>query len=159
VNAASAGLAPAAARRASGLKDGLGALAYVAGALWAGLRANPLRCAVACDGRRLFDGTAWQLTVGCSGAFGAGSSVGGELDDGRLRVVVVPSGPRLALLRRAYGLRRGTIGDQESVSRAECARAELDLPSGTDLNVDGEVVQSGRVAVRVEPRAFRLVCG
>jgi diacylglycerol kinase family enzyme len=159
VNAASAGLAPAAARRAVGLKARLGALAYFAGATWAGLRARPVRCAAVCDGRGVFEGDAWQLTIGCSGAFGAGSSVGGELDDGLLRVVAVPAGPRVVLLRRAYGLRRGSIGGQEGVVETECRLAELDLPAGTELNVDGEVVRSGPVSVRIEPGAFQLVCG
>jgi diacylglycerol kinase family enzyme len=159
VNVASAGLAPAAARRAKGLKGVLGPLAYMAGALRAGVAADPVRCAVACDGREAFDGEAWQVTVGCSGAFGAGSSVGGELDDGLLRAVAVRAGSRAALLRMAYGLRRGTIAEQSGVVAETCRSADLDLPAGTALNVDGEVVRSGPVSVRVDPAAFELVIG
>jgi diacylglycerol kinase family enzyme len=159
VNVASAGLAPQAARRAAGLKGALGSLAYLVGAIEAGARARPVRCRAECDGEPLFEGEAWQVTVGCSGAFGAGASVGGELGDGRLRVVAVPARARLSLLRRAYGLRRGRIGAQSGVASAGCAVAALDLPPGAELNVDGELVEAGPVEARVEPGAFELVVG
>lgn len=159
VNVASAGLAPAAARRAAGLKDRLGSLAYLAGAIRAGLGAQPVPCAMRCDGREAFRGDAWQVTVGCSGAFGAGSSIGGELDDGRLRAVAVPAGSRSALLWRAYGLRRGRIAEQGGVVAEYCRDVDLELPPATELNVDGEVVRSGPASLRVDPGAFELVAG
>ena len=157
VNVASAGLAPKAARRAEGLKRALGSLAYLVGALRAGARAHPVRCALACDGEPLFRGEAWQAIVACSGAFGAGASVGGAPDEGRLRAVAVPAGSRLSLLRRARGLRSGTIAGQPGVAAATCRTVELDLPAGTELNVDGELVESGPVTARIEPAAFELV--
>ena len=49
VNVASAGLPAPAARRADSWKRPLGALAYAAGALVAGVRERPLRCRVECD--------------------------------------------------------------------------------------------------------------
>lgn len=159
VNVASAGLAPKAARHAVGLKGRLGSFAYLVGAIRAGIAARPIRCAIACDGDQLFEGKAWQAVVGCTGAFGAGASIGGSLDDGALRVVAVPAGPRLALLRRASGLRRGTIGAQAGVASARCGIAALDLAPGTELNVDGELVEAGPVSVGVEPSAFELVVG
>jgi diacylglycerol kinase family enzyme len=159
VNVVSAGLAPAAARRAAGLKGRLGSVAYLAGAIRAGIGARPVRCAVACDGDEIFRGDAWQVTIGCSGAFGAGASVGGSLDDGRLRAVAVPAGSRLALLWRARGLRRGTIGEQGGVAAESCQSVDLEFPPRTDLNVDGEVVESGPASLRVEPAAFELVSG
>jgi diacylglycerol kinase family enzyme len=159
VNVASAGLAPQAAKRASGLKRALGPLAYLLGALAAATRSRPVRCALECDGEPLFAGEAWQAVVGSSGAFGAGSSIGGSSEDGLLRAVAVPAGSRLGLLRRAYGLRRGTVAAQPGVAAAEGRRVELDLAPGTELNVDGELVESGPVAVRIEPGAFELVVG
>lgn len=159
VNVVSAGLAPAAARRAAGLKGRLGSLAYLVGAIRAGLGARPVRCGVSCDGRPVFDGEAWQVTVGCSGAFGAGASVGGTLEDGMLRAVAVPAGSRPALLWRAQGLRRGTIGEQAGVVARSCGSVDLELDPGTPLNVDGEVVESGAVSLRVEAAAFELVSG
>lgn len=159
VNVASAGLAPQAAKLASGLKGALGPLAYFAGAVAAAARSRPVRCALACDGEPLFAGEAWQAVVGCSGAFGAGSSIGGSSEDRLLHAVAVPAGTRLGLLRRAYGLRRGTVAEQPGVAAAEGRRVALDLPPGTELNVDGELVESGPVTVRIEPGAFELVVG
>jgi len=159
VNVASAGLAPKAAKRAEGLKGAVGPLAYLLGAVAAAARSQPVECGLRCDGRELFEGAAWQAIVGCSGAFGAGSSVGGSPGDGRLRAVAVPAGSRLGLLRRARGLRRGDIAGQPGVAAAEGRTVELDLPPGTELNVDGELVESGPVTVTIEPGAFELVVG
>src|SRR5215207_3261815 len=72
VNVASAGLPAPAARRAGSWKRLLGPLAYAVGAVAAGVTAKPLTCLVDCDGRELFAGEAWQVTVAASGAFGAG---------------------------------------------------------------------------------------
>lgn len=159
VNVVSAGLAPRAARHAAGLKRALGSLSYLVGAVAAAARAAPVRCGLECEGQELFRGEAWQAVVGCSGAFGAGSSVGGEPGDGRLRVVAVPAGRRLTLVRRAVGLRRGTIARQRGVLAAECGTVVVDLDEGTELNVDGELVESGPAAVRIDPGAFELVVG
>jgi len=54
VNVASAGLPAPAAERAGGWKDRLGPLAYAAGAVSAGISAQPLTCLVVCDGRELW---------------------------------------------------------------------------------------------------------
>lgn len=159
VNVASAGLAPQAAKKASGLKGALGPFAYLLGAVAAAAGSRPVDCALACDGEPLFAGEAWQAIVGCSGAFGAGSTIGGSPGDGVLRAVAVPAGSRLGLLRRARGLRRGDIGEQSGVAAASGRSVELGLPPGTELNVDGELVESGPVTVTIEPGAFELVVG
>jgi diacylglycerol kinase family enzyme len=85
--------------------------------------------------------------------------VGGGPEDRRLRLVVVPAGSRAALLLRAYGLRRGTVARQAGVVARECRTVDLGLRTGTELNLDGEVVESGPVALRIEPAAFELVVG
>jgi len=159
VNVASAGLAPQAAKRAAGLKGSFGSFAYLLGALAAAARSRPLRCGLSCDGEPLFAGQAWQAIIGCSGAFGAGSSIGGSVADGALRAVAVPAGSRLGLLRRARGLRRGDIGEQPGVVAAQGGTVELELPPGTELNVDGELVESGPATATIEPGAFELVVG
>jgi len=159
VNVASAGLAPQAAKKASGLKGALGPLAYLLGAVAAAAGSRPVKCALSCDDEPLFAGEAWQAIVGCSGAFGAGSTIGGSPGDGVLRAVAVPAGSRLGLLRRARGLRRGDIGEQSGVAAALCRSVELELPPGAELNVDGELVESGPATVTIEPGAFELVVG
>jgi diacylglycerol kinase (ATP) len=157
VNAASAGLAPAAARRAGPLKRLLGPVAYMVGAVWSAATERPLPCAVSCDGREVFSGDAWQVIVACSGAFGAGSRLD-EADpaDGLLDVVVIAAGPRLRLVRHAYGIRRGRLSDQPGVVHARARVVELDLPPRERLNVDGELVEPAPRAT-VDPGRFELV--
>jgi diacylglycerol kinase (ATP) len=157
VNVANAGLATSAARRAGPLKAALGPLAYTLGAVRTALTERPIPCAVSCDGRRVFSGQAWQLMVGCSGAFGAGSRLA-EADpaDGLLDVVAIAAGPRLRLARHAYGLRRGRLSAQPGVVHGRGAVVDLDLPASERLNVDGELCPPAPRAV-VDPGRFELV--
>lgn len=140
VNAASCGLSVVAARRAAPLKPRLGPLAYAAGAVRAALTGRAVAATVRCDGRDVHDGPAWQVVVGATGAFGAGSGIE-EADphDGLLDVVAVGAGSRAALARRAWGLRSGRIARQPGVTHARGARIEVTVPPGTRWNVDGEV--------------------
>jgi diacylglycerol kinase (ATP) len=159
VNVAAAGLSPAATDRAGPLKPVLGPAAYLASALRAALTERPIRCAVRCDGRELFAGEAWQVMIGCSGAFGAGSRLD-EADpaDGLLDAVAIAAGPRLRLARHAYGLRRGRVSSQPGVAHARGRVVELELPAGERLNVDGDVVESA-LRAEVDPGRFELVVG
>ena len=157
LNVASAGLPPAAAERASGLKSALGPFAYAVGAVRAGATASPVHCEVRCDGSPLFAGEAWQVTVACTGSFGGGSSVDADPGDGRLDVLVIEAGSRLRLARHAYGLRAGRVESQPGTVNSRCARVELEVADGTAFNVDGEVVKSGRATFTVEHEAVRVV--
>lgn len=162
LNVASLGLSPVAAGAAEELKDSLGALAYTVGAMRAGARADPIRCRVECEGSELFEGDAWQVMVGCTGAFGGGSQINADADDGRLDAVVIEGGPRAALAKRAVGLRAGTIEDQEGVHSARCGKIAVEIAEPQELNVDGELVDSDklgetRLDFEVEPGALRLV--
>jgi diacylglycerol kinase (ATP) len=158
VNVASAGLASVAARRAEPLKPRLGPLAYAAGALHAALTERPLPCVVRIDGDEVFDGACWQAIVAVSGAFGGGSGVE-EADphDGELDVVILPAGSRLALARRAWGLRTRTIAQQAPVDHRLGRVVEVRLPEGAEINVDGEIRRGGLERVTVERAAFRLL--
>jgi diacylglycerol kinase (ATP) len=160
VNVASAGLASAAAQRAEPLKPKLGPLAYAFGAIRAAVSERPLRCAVRADGREVFADEAWQAIVAVTGAFGGGSEIGvANPEDGVLDVTVLPAGSRLALARRAWGLRMGTIAEQRHVCHARGHVIEVDLPPGTEFNVDGELLDDGMQRVTVERGAFELVAG
>jgi diacylglycerol kinase family enzyme len=79
--------------------------------------------------------------------------------DGELDVTVLPAGSRLALARRAWGLRRGTVEQQEPVEHHRGTLVEAQLPPGAELNVDGEIRGSGLERVTVERAAFALVIG
>jgi diacylglycerol kinase (ATP) len=159
VNVASAGLAPEAAREAGGLKGALGSAAYLIGAVRAGLRARPLRCSLTCDGEEVFSGRAWQVTAAITGAFGGGAAIEADPTDRALHLAVIESGARAALVRRAYGLRRGSIERQKGVITRRCHQARLSVPGGTAFNVDGELLTAGPVDLGVRPRAFDLVVG
>ena len=159
VNVASAGLPPAAAREARGLKGALGALAYPVGALRAGLSAEPFHCAVSCDGEDTFSGRAWQLTVALTGAFGGGASIEADPADGALDLAVIEAGSRTRLIRHALEMRRGRVSGQRGVQTRRCHSAHLTVAEATRFNVDGEVVRSGPVDLFVEAGAFNLVVG
>ena len=156
VNVASAGLAPAAARRAVPFKRLLGPVAYSVGAVAAGALERPIECGV--DG--IFSGRAWQVTVACTGAFGGGSEIDeANPHDGRLDLVVVPDGRRLGLALRAIAMRRGTIAQQPGVIHARRDELTLHVPENTPFNVDGEVVHAGpQVRLKVCD-AFDVVVG
>jgi diacylglycerol kinase (ATP) len=174
VNVASAGLPGAAALRARRWKKRLGPLSYAAGAVVAGATASTVRAEVECegavasaaraeveyqgDGRTVFTGEAWQVTVAATGAFGAGSSIG-EADphDGALDVVAVAAGPRPGLVALAYRLRIGRLAGHRRARRRRCESAVVRVPDGTDWNVDGEIVPAGTSRFRGEAGAFRLV--
>lgn len=164
VNVAGLGLAPAAADAAADLKDKLGALAYAVGALRAATTEQPLSCRVLCGGTALFEGQAWQVMIGCTGAFGGGSRIEADADDGQLDVVVIEAGPRATLAKRAIGLRRGDLEAQEGVRSSRGAEITVSLEGPEQLNVDGELVDSGQVGgdslrFSVEPSVVRLVIG
>lgn len=161
VNAASAGLSPVAAEKAHGLKRALGPFAYTVGALRAGLFAKPVRCAVSVDGTRRFEGAAWQVIVGLTGAFGGGAEVDADPADGRLDVVAIEAGSRLRLVARGYGLRAGSIEGQRGVFTANGRTIEVEQLNGdgAGFNVDGELISDACLKFTVEPDAFEVVIG
>lgn len=159
VNAASAGLSPVAARKAHGLKGALGPLAYTVGALRAGLFARPVSCKVDVDDERLFDGGAWQVTVGLTGAFGGGAEVNADPADGALDVVVIEAGSRLRLVGHAYGLRAGRVEEQAGVVTARGQRVSIHTDGDAGFNVDGELLEERELEFSVEPSAFEVAVG
>ena len=72
---------------------------------------------------------------------------------------MLPAGSRLALARRAWGLRRGTIEQQKPVEHHRGRVVEVELPRGAELNVDGEIREGGLERVTVERAAYALVVG
>lgn len=159
VNAASAGLSPVAAREADGLKRRLGPLAYLVGAVRAGLSTDPIRCRVVCDSKELFAGKAWQVIVACTGAFGGGSEVEADPHDGVLDVVIIEGGSRARLIHHAYGIRAGGIEGQGGVIIGEGREVNVDTDGRTGFNVDGEVLSDHQLHFTVEARAFEVVVG
>jgi diacylglycerol kinase (ATP) len=160
VNAAATGLSVVAARAARPHKSLLGPLAYAVGAVKAGVTASPLRCAVACDGDERFSGPAWQVVVGASGAFGGGSEIGGtRADDGLLDVAVVPAGSRLGLVRRAYGMRAGSLTEQTDVAHERGGTVDVEIAGHASFNVDGELCRCEPASFTLHPGGFEVVVG
>jgi YegS/Rv2252/BmrU family lipid kinase len=159
VNAASTGLSPVAAREAHGLKRLLGPLAYAIGAMRAGASATPVECDVRCDGRQIFSGRAWQVTVALTGAFGGGAKVSADPRDGLLDVVAIEAGSRARLIAHAYGMRAGRVETQRGVATGTGSIVEVESEGGPGFNVDGELVDAARMRFGVEPRAFAVVTG
>jgi diacylglycerol kinase (ATP) len=157
VNAASAGLSPLAARKAGGLKQILGPLAYSVGAARAGLSARPVVCRVSCEGDSLFTGRAWQVTVAVTGAFGGGATVDADPHDGKLDVVVIEAGPRARLISHAYRLRSGRVESQRDARSVRCAEVGVRTDGETGFNVDGELVEIKDARFRVKGNAFEVV--
>jgi len=159
VNAASTGLSPVAARNADGLKGLLGPLSYTLGALRAGLFAQPVSARVTVDGSSAFDGRAWQVIVGVTGAFGGGAGVDADPSDGQLDAVTVEAHSRVRLALHGYGLRVGGVEEQEGVVTASGSRIEVETDAEAGFNVDGELVDERRLAFEAEPRAYEVVVG
>jgi len=155
VNAASTGLSVLAAERARPLKPRLGPLAYAVGAVRAGVTGRPLHVTVQADGTR-WSGDAWQVVVAATGAFGAGSETGGtDPRDLRLDVAVVEAGPRRALVRRAFAMKRGALVHDDGVRHLRGREVTL-TGAAQRFNVDGEVLEVTPAHFRVRG-AFKVV--
>ena len=76
-----------------------------------------------------------------------------------LDTTILPAGSRLGLVRRAWGLRRGTIAEQNNVRHSRGTVVEVALPNGREFNVDGELRTGGMERITVEHRAYELVVG
>jgi diacylglycerol kinase (ATP) len=158
VNAAAAGLSVAAAHAAKPHKSRLGVLAYAVGAVKAAATAKPLHCAVTCDGREHYDGRAWQVVVGATGAFGGGSEIGAKhADDGLLDVAIVPAGSRVGLARRAFGMRTGRLIAQADVGHARSAVIGVEIDGHPAFNVDGETCHCDPARFTLRPGGFDVV--
>lgn len=160
LNAATAGLAVLAAHRARPLKKPLGPFAYAAGALRAGITGRPLATSVRCDGRLAWRGRAWQVIVAGTGAFGGDSGTGGvDPADERLDVAIVEAGARRKLVRRAWAMRKQRLMRDDGVLGLRCAEIEIDLPRGSEVNVDGEILTLERARFGVLGRTEVVVAG
>jgi diacylglycerol kinase family enzyme len=139
VNLAATGLSVLASRRAKPLKRRFGAFAYTIGAAWAAVKGRPFEAAVARDGAEIWKGEAWQVLVAASGAFGGGSATGAtDPEDHRLDVAIVPASARLALLKRAYAMRRGRLVEEDAVLHFRGRTVEVAMGTPT-FNIDGDL--------------------
>lgn len=163
INAIHAGIGADAASRAQPLKEGLGATAYLLGAIAAGATAPGWDVSVTVDGTPVEpdEGERTLLVAVANGAtFGGGTIIAPDArpDDGLLDVIVSrASGPAA---RAAFGvaLRRGTHLDRDDVAHARGREITI---QGEPLayNVDGELEDAEHATrtLRVDAGAWRLV--
>ncbi len=110
------------------------------------------------DDEELFRGQAWHVIVGGTGAFGGGSRLGRtDHGDELLDVVLVERGSRLALVLRAWGMRRGTMEDQRGVHHRRARHVEIGVLPGTEFNVDGELCELHPPAFSAQPGGVQVV--
>lgn len=161
VNAVHAGVGAEAAQRSEGMKDGLGPLAYPAGALVAGLQEEGWHLTVTVDGELIHAGDDDRLLMV---AIANGRTIGGgaplapsaEPDDGRLDVVVVGAVGPAARAAFAAALRNGRHLEREDVTHRQGGEVHI---SGEPVrfNADGEVSDPARERTyRVHRRAWRV---
>lgn len=156
VNAVHAGLGAAAATKAEGIKERLGALAYPIGALLAAVRSEGWELDVTVDGTPLDlpGDTVLMVGIGNGPSIGGGTLLcpGARPDDGQLDVVVsCATGPAA---RAAFGaaLRNGTHVERDDVVTAR----------GVDVRVTGDPVGydgDGELEGDVSDRTYRLEAG
>ena len=72
---------------------------------------------------------------------------------------MIAAGPRLRLLRHAYGFRLGSVEEQPGVVSARGPRITITLPAAADFNIDGELVAGlgPELALTVRPGAVELI--
>jgi diacylglycerol kinase family enzyme len=161
VNAVHLGVGAEAARQAASLKPRLGRLAYVVGAITAGVAAPGWKVAVRVDGTDLVEPgrTVLQVGIGLGRSVGGGSPLTPDsvLDDQLADVVVSESVGRLARLGYGLRLRRGSHVDRPDVRTARGSRVEA-AGEPFHYNTDGEVLGPvGRRTWTIDPRGWHLI--
>jgi len=155
VNVAHAGVGAEAAMAASKVKRYLGRLAYVAGALHAGLRYRGFDVEVVVDGRPVdAGGRALMVAVGNGSTIGGGTAVapGASAEDGRLEVVVARPSSAGERRRFATALRSGRHHELPFVHTT----------SGVEVSMEGSPVRhvvDGEVGPPIAACTYRVRAG
>jgi diacylglycerol kinase (ATP) len=163
VNNVHAGIGDRAARFATRLKPRLGALAYPAGAVVAGVRPGTERVAVRVDGRTVHRGAALAVVVALGPSAGGGHRVAPDAEPTEpvLDVVLIEPGSVWSRLGIGAAMVAGRDPsehpDVERWTGREVEIEHLDR-SSADWDLDGECrTWPSPVHLVVEPAAWRLV--
>ena len=108
---------------------------------------------------RGFEGDAWQVIVGLTGAFGGGAEIDADPADGRLDVVAIEARSRARLVLRGYGLRTGRVEDQRGVFTASRGPDRGRDRTRGRLQRRWRARRQAPADFAVEPRAFEVVVG
>ncbi len=160
VNAVHLGIGAEAAKLASGLKDRLGAVAYAAGSIAAGVRPGGWSLQVEIDGVTVHvDDEVLMVGVANGRTIGGGAELAPDAqpDDGLVDVVVATSTGPLARLAFATALRGGEHVGRDDVLVVR-GRSVTVIGEAFPVNADGEL--SGPVSSRtwtVQPAAWSVL--
>lgn len=161
VNAAHIGLGALAAERAHAMKEMMGPLAYLGGALLAGASMADYPIRVQVDGADATEDGQRLLMVGLSmgRTIGGGAPLAPEarVDDGLVDVVLVSATGAAARAAFARSLQQGSHVDRDDV-RVVRGRSVVIHGGDAPLNVDGELLgPAGTRAWMVVPDAWAIV--
>lgn len=162
VNAAHLGIGVQAAQAAADWKEGLGKLAYPAGALSAARTFDPEVVTMNLDGKTILDEEAVALVAVCNGRFvGGGTELCPAADpcDGQFDVVVMRADTRTKLAVISAALLNGTHLDRDDVWHGSGTDLEV-IVHDTDTvtwNIDGELTDlSATVRATIDADAWQL---
>jgi YegS/Rv2252/BmrU family lipid kinase len=135
-----------------------GRISFLLGTLRALAQYRSQEVAIRVDGEPVFEGRIAFAAVANGSYFGGGMQVAPDaiLDDGRLRLVVIPASSKASLLARLPTLYRGTHVNDESNLVVAGSVIEADADARVLLDVDGEPL--GALPARIEclPGAITL---
>lgn len=161
VNAVHLGVGVESARKAGAWKSRLGRLAFLLGAVLAGIRSPGVRLELRVDGTIVVDRSRrlLQVAIGNSPSVGGGTPLfpDAAVDDGRLDVVVSAATGRLARFGYAVMLKLGRHRRRDDVWEVHGRSVEI---RGHDLwcNADGELYgPASELSWRIEPAALRML--
>lgn len=135
-----------------------GPMLYLASAIRALLRFEPIRLELSSDGGN-FSGEAMFAVVANSRSYGGGLRIAPEarLDDGWLDVLIVERMSKFELLDTLPRLLRGTHTRKPAIRSWRARTVELRAPVGADFFCDGEFLAWLPLGIEVAPRALGVV--
>lgn len=159
LNASAGGFtAETSANVTSGLKQAVGALAYLIGGARAVLEYEPVGVRVEADGRVIE--TELQLFAVCNGAYiGGGHQLAptAQPDDGVMEVCIVRASSTLDFLALLPRLSSGEHVDDGDVAYFRTREVTLTFARAIKINTDGEVLEASRCHYVMRPGAVRMV--
>ncbi|MCF0177919.1 MAG: diacylglycerol kinase family lipid kinase [Bacteroidales bacterium] len=111
------------------------------------------------DGKPYFSGDLFSIALGIGKYSGGGMIQTPEAitDDGLLEVTLIRKVSRLTILRNIKSLFNGTLYSLEPVLHTKAKEVEVSATKAACVEVDGELVGTTPVKLRIMPKAINLV--
>lgn len=107
-----------------------------------------------------YEGEAFMITITNSNAFGSNVKINpnGIIDDGIFEICLIESFPKMAAFKLMYNLYTETPEDSQFTRIMPCKSATIYNYTDTLAQIDGEVVELGKVIqVKQIPKSLRMV--